>query len=376
MRTKPEIFDVAIVGAGILGIAHAYLLSRQGKRVVVLERGPAAQGASVRNFGMVWPIGQPPGELRDIALRSRALWLEFLGESKIWHRPCGSLHLAYASDELAVLEAFVRQVENLDYRLQILTPNEAMEKVPAIRAQELQGALWSPDELCVFPRQVIASAPAFLSENYDVEFRFNTAVTQIEPGHLIAAGRELRAESIYLCTGDDFETLFPESFASSGLTRCKLQMLRARPKEPLELACHLCAGLTLAHYGNYAVTPGLEALVERFWKCWPEQMRHGIHLLVSQHADGALTIGDSHRYGLNVDPFLDEMIDRLILAYLDTFLPVENLEVIERWYGVYAKHPELPYWRAEPMPGVKVLTGVGGAGMTLSFGLAERHIFG
>jgi glycine/D-amino acid oxidase-like deaminating enzyme len=60
-------YDDAVIGAGILGLAHAYHLARRGRKVVVLERDRGAMGASVRNFGMLWPIGQPPGVLRDLA---------------------------------------------------------------------------------------------------------------------------------------------------------------------------------------------------------------------------------------------------------------------------------------------------------------------
>src|SRR5262249_35166102 len=92
-------FDDAIVGAGIVGLAHAYHLARRGRRVIVLERGERAQGASVRNFGMLWPIGQPAGPPRKLALRSLEIWRQVLQASGLWHDSAGSLHLAYRDDE-------------------------------------------------------------------------------------------------------------------------------------------------------------------------------------------------------------------------------------------------------------------------------------
>src|SRR5262245_3970421 len=95
-------FDDAVVGAGIIGIAHAYHLAMCGRRVVVFERSPlplGAQGASIRNFGMIWPIGQPAGQMYKLACRSRELWLNVLEAAGLWRERTGSLHLAYHDDE-------------------------------------------------------------------------------------------------------------------------------------------------------------------------------------------------------------------------------------------------------------------------------------
>ena len=78
--TQQEV-DVLVVGGGILGLGTAIAAVRRGLKVVVCERDEVARGASVRNFGMVWPIGQPPGEDLQAALRSRQLWGELAAEA-------------------------------------------------------------------------------------------------------------------------------------------------------------------------------------------------------------------------------------------------------------------------------------------------------
>lgn len=123
-------FDDAVVGAGIVGLAHAYHLARRGRRVAVFERSPRACGASIRNFGMLWPIGQPPGPLARLALRSREIWLEVLTAAGLWHDKVGSLHLAYNADEAAVLEEFAGRAAGTGLDLALLSPAEVVRRVP------------------------------------------------------------------------------------------------------------------------------------------------------------------------------------------------------------------------------------------------------
>jgi FAD dependent oxidoreductase TIGR03364 len=367
--------DVAIVGAGILGLAHAYVAAKSGKSVMVIEKNQRAAGASVRNFGMVWPMGQPAGGMLELSLRSRELWLEVLDQAKLPRRETGSLHLAYRADEAAVAQEFAQLGPKLGYQCSWLKPAEVLERSHAVEPDGLLGGLWSDTEFTVDPRQIIQSLPGFLAERYNVQFFFGIAVTAIEPPILYSGNGQWHAETVIVCSGDDFETLYPRHFAASGLTRCKLQMMRTAPQPGgWQLGPSLAAGLTLRFYPAFQVCTTLPALARRIAEETPDYDRWGIHALVSQTADGALTLGDSHEYGLSVDIFNKEEIDELILRYTRQFLRAPDLTVAERWYGVYAKHPEKPFVVMEPDDGVRVVASPGGSGMTLSFGVAEQSI--
>ncbi len=76
-------FDLAVVGAGIVGLAHALAAARRGLRVVVIDRDAQANGASIRNFGLVVVSGQEPGPSRKRAERSREVWLELSEQAGI-----------------------------------------------------------------------------------------------------------------------------------------------------------------------------------------------------------------------------------------------------------------------------------------------------
>jgi FAD dependent oxidoreductase TIGR03364 len=367
--------DIAIVGAGILGLAHAYLAAKSGKSVVVFEKSPRAAGASVRNFGMVWPIGQPSGPMLEISMRSRELWIEVLEAARLPYRNTGALHVTYRGDETAVAREFAELGPALGYQCSWLNAAQVLERSAAVQPDGLAGALWSDTELTVDPRQIIQSLPAFLSEKYDVKFLFGTAVTAIEAPVLHTRAGKWHADTILVCGGEDFETLYPEHYAASGLTRCKLQMMRTAPQPAAwQLGPSLAAGLTLRFYPAFQVCSTLPALKRRIADENPEYDRWGIHALVSQTADGALTLGDSHEYGLAVDIFNKEVIDEIILRYTRQFLRAPDLTVAERWYGVYAKHPEKPLVVMHPEPGVRIVASPGGSGMTLSFGVARQSI--
>lgn len=368
--------DVAVVGAGIVGLAHALAAARMGLRVGVFERGPLAQGASIRNFGMVWPVGQPKGALADRAFRSRAIWEDVLEDAGIPLEPVGSMHLAYHEDEMAVLEEFVSGRPDLAESIELLAPKGARERSPAVRQEGLKGALFSSSEAIVDPREAIARLPCYLAQRYGVEFHFKHHVSHVESGRLSARGNEWSAERIYVCSGDDFESLFPESFEGSDLTRVKLQMMRTRPQpDGFRLGPAICGGLTLIHSGAFAeVCSSLSALKDRYRDEMPFYPEMGIQVMVSQNPSGELVIGDSHEYGDPLSPFDRDDINNAILDYLRRMAQVPDIAIAETWHGVYCKSPGKSEWIEKPVDGVTIVTGLSGAGMTLSFGLAEEVV--
>lgn len=369
MKTNSAI----VIGAGIVGLAMARALSSKGYSVKVFERSSRAVGASIRNFGMVWPIGQKD-KLYERALRSREIWMEAGNSGAFWHEPAGSLHLAYHKDELQVLQELYEAFRK-DRPVKLLTPSAVINMSDAVVENGLLGGLHSADELIVDPREAIAALPGWLTEKYNIDFYWNKCVSYIADNTVyIGNDEEHEADLIVVCSGADFETLYPEAFAQYPLTRCKLQMMRFRAQpDAWRIGPALCGGLSLIHYKSFTTAASLPLLKERYQQEMADYLDWGIHVMVSQNGFGELTVGDSHEYGSVHDPFDKEFINTMIVDYLKTFAKFKDWTISETWNGIY---PKLTDGEADlffsPEPGVLVVNGLGGAGMTLSFGLAEE----
>ena len=375
MNNTRDSYDVAIVGAGIVGLAHAWMAARRGHRVAIFEKSSWASGASIRNFGMIWPVGQPIGVPFETALRSRELWLELKNASDIWVRECGSIHLAHRADELQVLDEFCTSPRAAEYSVRMLTVAEVSQRTPAANPTNLLGGMWSDTELCVNPRETIRKLPGWLREKFSVATHFETLIVKAGDGQVVASdGRTWNADRIVVCSGSDFLTLFPESFRESGLTKCKLQMMRtAKQSAHWQLGPHLAGGLTLQHYTAFKSCESLTALKQRIATETPELNRFGIHVMASQNNAGEVILGDSHEYDADMAPFDTDEIESLMLRELRRLIVLPDWKIAERWHGVYAKHPNQIIFEAEPTSGVHIAVAPGGAGMTMSFGIADAR---
>ena len=367
-----------VVGAGIAGLATALALSKKEYQVKVFDRTQQAVGASIRNFGMVWPIGQPSGTLYETAMRSRSIWKEISDTGAFWHEPAGSLFVAHHPDEWNVLQE-VYEIFTPERAVSLVTPSQIAERTEAVVQKNLLGGLFSSDELIVDPREAITSLPGYLEHKYGVAFYWAKCISYVADNTVYIGNDEAyEADIVFICSGADFETLYPEAYAKQPVTKCKLQMMRlAEQPDGWRIGPALCGGLTLIHYESFRKAASLKAVRNRLELTMNDYIDLGIHVMVSQNGKGELTIGDSHEYGPSPDPFDKECINRMVLEYLRQFAQFKTDTVVESWNGVFAKPTDgSPYLFFSPESGVYIFNGLGGAGMTMSFGLAEELLAG
>ncbi|GAA4436658.1 TIGR03364 family FAD-dependent oxidoreductase [Bremerella cremea] len=369
-------YDLIVIGAGIAGLGHAWAAAKQGHSVAVFETNARAEGASIRNFGMVWPVGQPAGPQRALALRSRTLWRELGAAAGFPVHSCGSIHLAHHDDELAVLQEFAPSPAADGLDIELVTPEQIARLTPAANPNSLKGGLYSHTELRVTPPIAVSSIAAHLADAHNVQFHFDTPITKVESGLVLSSqGESWTADRIVIASGAYFQHLFPEIHREERLLLCKLQMLLTEPQPAdWQLGPHIASGLTLRHYPSFRDCPSLSAVKERFANDSPQLDRFGIHVMASQADGGGLILGDSHEYGDDIEPTDKAEIDALMLAELQKIMQVPNWNIARRWHGLYAKHPSKMCFVREVCPEVLVVNGFGGNGMTLSLAFSESII--
>lgn len=356
--------DVIVVGAGIVGLAHALASVRRGKKVLVLDRDAQANGASIRNFGFVTVTGQDRDRVWDLAMRSAAIWREVAPPAGIRIEQEGQLLVAQRREAEALLNEFL--ATDMGEACTLFGPTEIADRWPMIR--NARAALWSPHDLRVDSPTAIPKLARWLEEAHGVDFRYGVAVHGIESGKVYSAAGTHEADIVIACPGDDWATLFPSHFADAGIVRCKLQMLRlAAPG--WRLPSPLMGDLSMVRSGGLTTLPTAVALRKRLETEEATALANGIHLIAVQGEDGSLIVGDSHQYSPTPDPFASTEIEEILLSKFSELLGPPPA-VTARWTGTYASaagHSIV----ATPAPNVRLVVITGGTGASTSFALAE-----
>ncbi|KAF1048147.1 MAG: Monomeric sarcosine oxidase [Herbaspirillum frisingense] len=370
--TDPNHFDVAVVGSGILGLAHAYAAVKRGLRVAVFERTGTPLGASVRNFGMGLVTGQPPGIMLDLARESRELWLYLASRAHFSAREAGTLLFARTEAEHDVLQEFmIVRARQYEYRVSLLQ-GAKLDALYNGRFRHHRAALHGTEDLQLYSREAMPALVAYL-HSQGVHFRFNTLVHGTADGRLSTTAGEFRAERVIVCSGHDYLTLFADKLQSMNLKQCRLQMLRLKTEDALPLTHAVLTGLSCTHYGAFSDLPTARAVHAEIDATAPLLNKHGIHLLVSPTPYQELIVGDSHHYGTDSPPFNSEEVDELMLGLVEHTLAT-RVKVIERWQGVYGSKGPGPFSALQMDDKTSVVLMHTGIGMSVGLGLGERVV--
>jgi len=358
--------DVVVIGAGIVGLAHAYRAVERGLSVVVIERDQWATGASVRNFGHGCLTAQH-GTALDFGSASRADWLALAKTAGFWLREGGTVVAARAEDEYAVLTEFA---DLRGDQVRLLSAAEVADR--ASLGPEVIGGAEFPMDFRVDPREAVHAIARHLAAA-GVRFHWATTAHLIEPGEVTTSRGLVRGDSVIVTVGHDVDRHFPELAQRHAIQRCELHMLRVADPHHRTVDPAVLTGFALLRYEGFASCRSLPAVRSRLDSEHAELTRIGLNLMFTQLPDGDLTIGDTHHYATTVDPYRGEDLDDRVLAASASLLGVAELTVRERWRGVYAAAPD-PFLVAEPADGVRVVSVTSGIGMTTAFGLATSVI--
>jgi FAD dependent oxidoreductase TIGR03364 len=364
-------FDLAVVGAGIVGLAHALAAARRGKRVIVFDRDAQANGASIRNFGFITVTGQQKGDCWRRAMRSRDVWAEIAPQAGIGIEHTGLAMAVRHPESVWVLEAFCET--EMGAACELLSPVAAQARVPHLNAGVLKAVLWSPHELRVESRTAIPKLAAWLERAHGVVFSRSTLVKSVEAPRIETTRGQFAADAVIVCPGEDYLTLFPERIALYRPEKCFLQMLRV-DVAGAKLGAAVMSDLGLARYLGYAELDAAQALKDRLAAEQAQALAHGIHLIAVQSADGTLVVGDSHHYGETPPPFAPADVEQLILDEFHAVLDMPQARVCERWTGIYPSAADRLMFVDAPEPTVRIVMITSGTGASTSFAIAEEVI--
>ena len=209
----PAATDVAVVGAGVIGLVVAWRLALRGLSVAVFERATAGAGASLAATGMLAAAAEhEPGchDLLELALESQRQWPEFRAqlEAQSGHdidfRECGTLVVAMSRDEVERLRFRHDLHKRSGLPTKYLAGSQVRQLEPALRPSVAGGLFCSGDHQ-VDPRLVIpALRRAFVLAGGHLVEHCTVCGIDLEGGRtagIVTAEGACRAPAVVLAAG-------------------------------------------------------------------------------------------------------------------------------------------------------------------------------
>jgi FAD dependent oxidoreductase TIGR03364 len=378
---KP-MYDLIVVGSGVLGTFHAYHALKKGLRVALIEKNKMPQAATIQNFGQVVPSGMD-SKWQSYGRESLAIYKEIQSQFDISIRQNGSVYLASNEEEVQLIEELSQINQANNYQSHLLTKQECLDQYPGLRSDYVKAGLFFPEEVTVEPRSMIYSLHEFMIHKLGLKLIANTSIINCESTSngvsLLSAANELfLASKVIICNGNEFKNLFPTLFNESDLVVSKLQMMQTKPQKNYSLDGSILTGLSIRRYEAFYECPSFKSIKAKENPAALEN-KWGVHILFKQASDGSVILGDSHHYAdaKNIDDLgfdLDMDIDNFMIQEAKKIIDLPNYEIQNRWYGMYSQCKTRDIFEHTIGDDIHIITGIGGKGMTGSAGFAKESI--
>lgn len=320
---RADSVDVAVVGAGIVGLAVARALRERGASVIVCERTGTGSGQSgIQPGGVRRQWGTATG--CRLATESFAFWGEAqsLLESpvELRFRECGYLFLAHSEPMLARLRANVAIQNAEGVPSLIVDPAEAADLVPGLRAETVSGGAWCAEDGYFDRPQAVVEA---FARGADVRLGKVTELCRTARGWEVLSGSGVvSAATVVLAAGVDSAPLAAQHGVTLPLEREERHLFLSariadRLVEPLVVsgergfaAKHLADGRVLA--SDLAATGDAAAGAPR----WRSRVREGIRELlpILEYVDFPILVSGAYDVTLDRQPILGPIGERLFVA--------------------------------------------------------------
>lgn len=349
--------EVAVVGAGVVGLAVAQALARADHEVLVLERNlligaeTSARNSEVIHAGIYYAADS---EKAALCVRGKELLYAHCAEHAVPHNNCGKLIVATSVEQFSTLRTYQTQsTRNGAGELRWVERDELAELEPAVEAL---AAVYSPTTGIIDSHQYMLSLQGLL-ESHGGMIAFDTAVTKIQKSqsdrlHLSTSQGSIGARWL---------------INSAGLWAPDL----AQPLDPLAPAARYAIG----HYYSYSAAP-FKHLV------YPVAAAGGLGVHVTLDLAGQARFGPDIRWRDRINYEFDDSQREEFIAAIRRYFPALEEERLQPGYtGIRPKLAQAAGQSddfvirgpaAHGIPGLVNLLGIESPGLTASLAIAER----
>ena len=354
-----------VIGAGVVGLAIARALSKQGKNVAILEaENQIGSGTSSRNSEIIHAgIYYPKDSLKaQFCVRGKELLYNYCNERNIPHRRIGKLIVASSEDELPNLHGIIEKAKNNNVNdLEIISGAELHRLEPEISGV---GAIWSPSsgiiDSHIYLERLLEDAQA-----HGAMLALGNKVCKIEPRN---NGFSVKIKNK---NEPEYEIFASELFNCAGLNAWNIADLIKSSRKQVTPPNFFAKG---SYFKISGATP-FNHLIYPI----PEKGGLGVHLTLD--LEGNARFGPNVEWIEDINYYVDPTLEKSFREAIKRYYPdIENKLISPDFCGIRPKvsgpnDPDMDFLihdeKYHGIPNLVNLFGIESPGLTSSLAIAE-----